>query len=76
MLTGIVPRTSTQRDLFAQADHPRDHTLMETVDAINRQWGQGTIFFAASGTKRSWAMRQVRRSPSYTTRWAEIPVVL
>jgi len=75
MLTAIQPDLVRQGYLFVEADHEANSVLMETVDALNRQWGRGTVFFGASGTDRSWAMRQEMTSPRYTTRWSEIPVV-
>jgi hypothetical protein len=30
----------------------------------------------AEGVVRKWAMRQHYKSPSYTTKWAELPVVM
>ncbi|HMB93376.1 MAG TPA: Y-family DNA polymerase [Rhodothermales bacterium] len=73
MLTAIQPKGSTQAHLFESADHSVNGALMEVVDEINGRWGRGTVFFAASGTKQAWAMKQVQRSPRYTTRWEEVP---
>lgn len=28
-----------------------------------------------AGDKRQWSMKQERRTPGYTTRWEDIPVV-
>jgi len=73
MLTAIQPKGSTQAHLFESADHSVNGALMDVVDEINGRWGRGTVFFAASGTKQAWAMKQVQRSPRYTTRWDEVP---
>ncbi len=76
MLTGIQPATGVQRNLFEAADHAGQAALMEAVDAINGRYGRGAVFFAAmGGAGRPWSMRQVRRSPCYTTRWEEVPRV-
>jgi len=49
--------------------------LMRVMDRINTVHGRGTLTLAASGLgKKEWHMRQERRSPSYTTSWAELPV--
>ncbi len=72
--TGIMPQDAVQGDLFEKATPSSETALMETVDAINQQWGRGTVFFAASGTRRSWQMQQ-ERSKRYTTRWDEVLVV-
>ena len=50
---------------------------MEVVDGLNRRYGRNAVYFAASGMpqRRVWQMKQVRRSPRYTTRWNELVVV-
>jgi len=55
--------------------------LMSAMDALNHRFGRdsvrlGSTSVASSGADlRVWATKQERRSPRYTTRWAEIPVV-
>jgi DNA polymerase V len=60
----------------------RDRTrLMDAMDTLNRRFGRdavriGTQTLASSRQEtRSWAIRQERRTPRYTTRWEEMPVV-
>jgi DNA polymerase V len=48
---------------------------MATVDQINARMGRGTLRFGTEGFRQPWAMRQAHRSPAYTTRWEEVPVV-
>lgn len=48
---------------------------MATMDAINREFGWSTLRSAASGVKHRWAMCAENRSPRYTTRWDELPIV-
>jgi DNA polymerase V len=48
---------------------------MATVDTLNRRWGKGTLAFAASGFTRPWWMRQAKKSPLFTTSWADLPAV-
>ena len=74
MMTGLISQDRIQRNLFAQENRER-MPLMETVDRINKAWGQNTIRFAVEGLKQSWQMKQAYKSPAYTTNWAEIPVV-
>ena len=75
ILTGIQPAATRQSHLFVQADHPGNRALMEAVDAVNKRWGRGTVFFAAAGTQQPWRMRQQQHSKRYTTRWDEVPEV-
>jgi DNA polymerase V len=78
-------------DLFAPAEDDggaapsqtgRDRTrLMDAMDTLNRRFGRdavriGTQTLASSRQEtRSWAIKQERRTPRYTTRWEEMPVV-
>lgn len=67
--------TIRQMDLFAKRDGEQSTRLMQTIDQINRQFGSGTIQFAAAGLQKSWSMRQERRSNRWTTCWWELPMV-
>ena len=52
--------------------------LMSAFDAINKRYGRGTMKMASAGLdgdRRVWSMRQERRTPAYTTNWADIPMV-
>ncbi|MEN6448769.1 MAG: Y-family DNA polymerase [Syntrophaceae bacterium] len=76
MLSGIVPRGRVQMNLFHESlEGEKELRLMETVDTINQRWGKGTLTFAASGFSRAWQMRQARKSPLFTTSWADLPIV-
>lgn len=44
------------------------------MDAINREFGRGTLRSDASCIEQRWAMRAENRSPRYTTRWDELPI--
>ena len=57
-------------------DQSRKSLLMKSLDKINQKMGRGTVFFAAQGITRTWAMRSVFKSPHYTTDWDEIPRAL
>jgi DNA polymerase V len=75
LLTELVPAQQIQLSLFDGRDRERSARLMTAMDDINRQWGAGTIRYAAVGFKNRWKMRSARRSPRYTTRWEELVVV-
>jgi DNA polymerase V len=55
--------------------------LMRTIDTLNRRFGRGSVQLGSASLAsnaapvRSWSTRQDRRSPRYTTRWDEMPVV-
>ncbi len=60
---------------MTDAQHHKRECLMQTVDQLNRRYGNGTIQWAATGLKPSWTMRRERLSRAATTRLSDIPVV-
>jgi DNA polymerase V len=72
MLSGLVPDSSIQANLFYPSAKHNERKLMEMIDNVNFSQGSDILKFAASGTKRNWKMRQELRSPRYTTRWNEL----
>ncbi|WP_428568817.1 MAG: Y-family DNA polymerase [Solidesulfovibrio sp. DCME] len=78
ILTGLEREVGRQLSLL-DAPGPqagREKRLMAALDAVNAKWGRDTLYSAARSIDRPWAMRQARRSPRYTTAWAELPVVV
>ena len=58
-----------------EADKAR---LMSALDGLNQRYGRGTVLVASTGLdgdRRAWSMNQERRTPQYTTRWEDMPVV-
>lgn len=72
MLSGIVPDTTVQGNLFEPPTKNHGRMLMSMMDNINFSMRDDVLKFAASGTTRNWKMRQEFRSPRYTTRWDEL----
>lgn len=76
MLSGLQPVSALQQDLFADRGNPgKSERLMRAIDQVNRGMGSETLVLASQGFSRPWKMRQGNRSPRYTTRWDEMPVV-
>ena len=76
LLTLLSDKNSRQSTLFDdQAARERSTKLMAAIDAINRAYGRDTVHLAVSGTQQRWAMRAGNRSPCFTTRWEELPLV-
>ncbi len=77
ILLDLQSNQAVQGDLFDRPAQPpgRDDALMQAVDRLNRVMGRDTVAFAAQGLSRPWALRADLRSPRYTTRWDELPVV-
>src|SRR6266446_9931097 len=68
ILTALVPAHQVQTHLFDQHDRERSRQLLAAIDAINTQWGTGTVRYTAMGLRPAWIMRCARRSPRYSTR--------
>jgi DNA polymerase V len=75
LLTGLVPVSQTQADLFDYQDRGKPKRLMSALDAVNDRWGAGILHYASSGLTREWKTHFHRRSPAYTTQWDELPLV-
>jgi len=76
VLTELAPCGQQQTSLFERGYYDgRKQAVMGAVDRVNREWGRGALRHAREGTDQTWRMRQGRRSPRYTTRWEELPVV-
>ncbi len=70
---GLTKTDNRQRSLFAGSNPGKEKALMNVLDAVNAKYGRDTLFLAAEGTgDQIWKMRQVMRSPRYTTRWNEL----
>jgi DNA polymerase V len=72
VLSGLVPDSSIQANLFEPPSNSIGRFLMEKMDNINFSMRNDLVKFASSGTERNWKMRQEFHSPRYTTRWEEI----
>ncbi|QYE37057.1 Y-family DNA polymerase (plasmid) [Polymorphobacter sp. PAMC 29334] len=74
MLEGLHPVAATQGDLFASAD-ARAPQLLAAVDGLNERYGRSTVRLAAEGRgARAYDTKRTMKSPSWTTRLAEVPV--
>jgi DNA polymerase V len=75
IVTELAPAHQMQTHLFDRQDRERSQRLMAALDALNTQWGTGTVRYGAVGLQPRWSMRCARRSSRYTTRWQELVVV-
>ena len=75
MLTELSPASMRQQNLFLPPEDKRSKPVMQALDRINDRWGRDTVRYAASGLERGWGMKQQWKSPAYTTRWSELPLV-
>ena len=74
MLLDLVEAGQALVSLF-DTQNPRDDKLIEAFDAINDRLGLGTIQFGPAAQAAAWRSNNAFRSPSYTTRWEDIPKV-
>ena len=61
--------------MLFQPDRPHDARLTDALDAINDRFRKKTMVLAREGFNRAWATKADHRSPRYTTRISELPVV-
>lgn len=76
MLSGIVPDTSIQSNLFVPPAKNNKRFLMDALDNLNFSMREDIVKFASSGLSRDWKMRKEFRSPRYTSRWNELREVV
>jgi DNA polymerase V len=78
ILSGLTENSAIQLNLFEPYQSGIDlqeRHLMETVDAVNTRYSQGSLRYGAQGIDQPWKTRAGFLSPRYTTRWAELPLV-
>ncbi|MEO7622207.1 MAG: Y-family DNA polymerase [Gallionella sp.] len=78
MLSDISPAGIVQGELFVSAPNNPGNThakLMATLDQVNRKMGKSALKLASEGVQQHWQMKRGNRSPAYTTKWEELPVV-
>ncbi|WP_281410487.1 DUF4113 domain-containing protein [Rhizobium laguerreae] len=49
--------------------------MSAALDAVNDKWGKKTLILASEGFKQPFETKAQMRSPRYTTRLADLPVV-
>jgi DNA polymerase V len=74
LLADLCPASAAPLDVFAAAS-PRRAALMAAMDRVNARYGRDTLFPAAAGVERRWDTQAAHRSPRYTTRLDELPVI-
>lgn len=74
MLSEISPVTRQQGDLLETAP-AGNQRLMQALDMLNKRYGRGAVKISTQGAYKGWQMRQERKSPCYSTRWDDVPMV-
>jgi len=73
---GAVEMTSdefSQQDLFMTNNNNPE--LMRCYDHINKRWGNDSLKVAVEGASDKWQMKREFLSPSYTSKWRDIPKI-
>ena len=76
MLLDLQDGSIEQHELDLDDDQPGRGQLMRAIDRINDRFGRGAVALASvglGGRERRWTMRQMLRTPDYTTRWTDLP---
>ena len=78
MLLDLQSDSVMQGELDLGADDvPERSNLMQALDGLNDRYGKGTVHVASAGLagdRRVWSMKHERRTPAYTTCWADMPI--
>jgi len=77
LLSGLSPENLVQASFLDVVDRERSKKLMRAIDLINDEMGAGVVQYGAVGCSRGqgWKTAFRHRSPSYTTRWDQLPEV-
>jgi len=70
-LIELVPEKPEQLDAFSPTQTIKSKELMVVMDEINKR--HCPIVFASQGLDQNWKMNRNLKSPSYTTRWEDLP---
>ena len=73
LLTGLVPETEIQGNLFYKIDVQKHRAVMQALDKVNSKMGKATVQVASNGLNRNkWKIKQELLSKKYTTSWKEL----
>lgn len=78
VLTHLLPENETHLNLFHQATYTgkQQQSLNKALDSINTKWGDDTIVLAVQNMINYKTLyKQEYKSPQYTTKWNELPLV-
>lgn len=72
IVSGLVPDSVINLNLFDEVDRNRDKKIMSAIDELNNRFGREKVKVAAQGYSRKWRLKQEKLSPCYTTNWNDI----
>jgi len=74
MLYDISSNKMQQLSLF-EPNLKQNPELMKALDTINARYGKGALQYGSEITGKGWQMANSNLTPSYTTKWSDIPIV-
>ena len=74
LLNDLILFEDRPKTLF-EVEKPKSAAVMSALDQVNNRFGKKAMVLASEGMTRSWQLRSNHRSPRYTTRLADLPVV-
>jgi DNA polymerase V len=76
MITELMPETLRQPPLWGELDREKRERAWRAMDKLNATLGRDTVRILCAGPKdAAWKLRAEFRSPRWTTRWDELPIV-
>jgi DNA polymerase V len=76
MITELMPETIRQPALWGELDREKRERAWRAMDKLNATLGRDTVRILGAGPKdAAWKLRAEYRSPRWTTRWDELPLV-
>lgn len=72
IVSGIIPSTEIQLNLFEKTDLPRYNRLYKVIDCVNKKYGMNTLRLAAQGSGKKWNLKNEFISRHYTTNLDDI----
>jgi len=77
MLLEITEKSNFLHDLFTHYSHRHEREkLSDAIEAISERFGKNLVTLGiANNQEASWHMNQNLRSPSYLTKWSDLPRV-
>jgi DNA polymerase V len=76
ILSNLVAQDHAECSLFVSSERrEKEKRISRVIDSIEDRFGRGSLIVASQGIRREWKMHRGMLSPSYTTKWEDIPIV-
>ena len=78
LFSDLYDKSHQQYDLFHQPLEEglmRSEKTMKVMEAINHKYGHRVMHLAAEGMRKTWSMKRAFKTPCYTTKWSDLPII-